>query len=149
MNVKKTKTLVFEHQKSATPAFLYGTDVIEQVDEFKYLGMMMHGTKGLTPALELLCTAARRAMIGLRRRCQQLHMHDPVLKCQLFDALVRPILCYCCADHHPSTNLGDQLHGSLQAGTAAARALPEEPSHRGGEVPRVPAGVIVAAEPGI
>ena len=54
MNVKKTKTLVFEHRKSATPAFLYGTDVIEQVNELKYLGMMMHGTKGLTPALELL-----------------------------------------------------------------------------------------------
>ena len=35
-------------------------------------------------------------MFGLQRRCQQLSIHDPVLKCKLFDTLVRPILCYCC-----------------------------------------------------
>ena len=35
-------------------------------------------------------------MFGLYRRCQQLSIHDPVLKCKLFDTLVKPILCYCC-----------------------------------------------------
>lgn len=70
--------------------------IIEQVDEFKYLGILTHGTKGLSPALELLCKAAKRAMFGLQRRCQQLNIQDPVLKCKLFDTLVRPILCYCC-----------------------------------------------------
>ena len=30
------------------------------------------------------------------RRCQQLHIHDPIVKCKLFDALVKPILCYGC-----------------------------------------------------
>ena len=96
VNVKKTKTLVFERRKSVTPAFLYEGNVIEQVDEFKYLGILTHGTKGLSPALELLCKAAKRAMFGLQRRCQQLNIQDPVLKCKLFDTLVRPILCYCC-----------------------------------------------------
>ena len=96
VNVKKTKTLVFEHRKSATPAFVYAGDPIEQVDEFKYLGILMHGTKGLSPAIQFLCKAARRAMFGLYRRCQQLSIHDPVLKCKLFDTLVKPILCYCC-----------------------------------------------------
>ena len=96
VNVKKTKTLVFEHRKSATPAFLYAGEPVEQVDEFKYLGILMHGTRGLSPAIEFLCKAARRAMFGVYRRCQQLSIHDPVLKCKLFDALVKPILCYCC-----------------------------------------------------
>ena len=96
VNVKKTKTLVFEHRKSATPAFLYAGDPIEQVDEFKYLGILMHGTRGLSPAIKFLCKAARRAMFGLYRRCQQLSLHDPVLKCKLFDTLVKAILCYCC-----------------------------------------------------
>ena len=82
--------------KSVTPAFLYEGNVIDQVDEFKYLGNLTHGTKGLSPALELLCKAAKRAMFGLQRRCQQLNIQDPVLKCKLFDTLVRPILCYCC-----------------------------------------------------
>ena len=75
---------------------MYDGNVIEQVDEFKYLGILTHGTKGLSPALELLCKAAKHAMFGLQRRCQQFNIQDPVLKCKPFDILVRPILCYCC-----------------------------------------------------
>ena len=56
----------------------------------------MHETKGLTPAMKYLCKAAKRAMSGLERRCQQLRIHDPTLKCKLFDTLVKPILCYGC-----------------------------------------------------
>ncbi len=93
VNVNTTKILVFEHRKSTTPVFLHGERDIEQVDEFKYLGMLMHGTKGLSPAIDLLCKAARRAIFGMQHRCQQLSIHDPVLKCKLFDTLVRPILC--------------------------------------------------------
>ena len=96
VNVKKTKTLVFETRASATPPLMYAGNCIEQVDVFKYLGVMLHATKGLSPAIEYLCKAAKRAMFGLQRRCQQLHIHDPVLKCKLFDTLVKPILCYCC-----------------------------------------------------
>ena len=37
-------------------------------------------------------------MFGLQRRCQQLHLHDPIINCKLFDTLVimKPILCYGC-----------------------------------------------------
>ena len=84
-NVFLTKTLVLEHRKSATPAFLYAGDPIEQADEFKYLGILMHGTRGLSPATEFLCNAARRAMFGLHRHCQQLSIHDPVVKCKRFE----------------------------------------------------------------
>ncbi len=35
-------------------------------------------------------------MFGVQRRCQQLEIHEPVLKCKLFDTLVKTILCYCC-----------------------------------------------------
>ena len=56
----------------------------------------MHGTKGLGPAIEYLCKAAKRAMFGLQRRCQQLSIYDPILKCNLFDTLVKPIWRYCC-----------------------------------------------------
>ena len=73
MNVKKTKTWVCERRKSVTLAFLYEGNVIEQVDEFKYLGILTHCTKGLSPALALLCKATKRAMFGLQRRCQTLY----------------------------------------------------------------------------
>ncbi len=59
-SVNKTKILVFEHRKSTTPAFLYGDKNIEQADEFEYLGMLMHGIKGLSLDIDLLCKAARR-----------------------------------------------------------------------------------------
>ena len=58
--------------------------------------MIMTYTPTLTPAIEYLCKTATRAMFGLQRRCQQLHLHDPIIKCKLFDTLVKPILCYGC-----------------------------------------------------
>ena len=69
VNVKKTKIVVFELRKSITPCFCSNGDTIEQVDEFKYPGVLMHGTKGLSPAIDYLCKAAKRAMFGLQRRC--------------------------------------------------------------------------------
>ena len=50
--------------------------------------------RGLSKAIGTLCQAAKRAMFGLLRRCQQLHMHDPIVKCKLFDTLVKPRLYY-------------------------------------------------------
>lgn len=40
-NVRKTKTMVFEHQKSQTPVLTYEGNDIGQVENFKYLGMIM------------------------------------------------------------------------------------------------------------
>ena len=96
VNVLKTKTMVFESRRTHTPPFTYAGAAIDQVEMFKYLGTTMHATRGLTAALETLCKAAKRAMFGLHSRCQQLHIHDPIVKCKLFDALVKPILCYGC-----------------------------------------------------
>ena len=45
----------------------------------------MHGARGLSTAIETLCQAAKRVMFGLLRRCQQLHIHDPIVKCNLVD----------------------------------------------------------------
>ena len=52
VNVAKTKALVFEARKNVMPPLIYAGNAIEQVDIFKYLGVQMHGTKGLTPAME-------------------------------------------------------------------------------------------------
>ena len=107
VNVQKTKTMVFEHQKSQTLPFTYAGNEIEQVENFKYLGMIMTYTRTLTPAIEYLCKAATRAMFGLQRRCQRLHLHDPIIKCKLFDTLVKPILCYGCEVWSTVANCND------------------------------------------
>ena len=90
--------MVFQHANCtpSKPSFVYAGEPFEQVDEFKYLGALMHTTGGLTPAIAYLHQAARRAMFGLYLRCQQLHVHDPALKLKLFDTLVRTVLSYCC-----------------------------------------------------
>ena len=53
-------------------------------------------TRTLTPAIEYLCKAATRAMFDLHHLCQQLHFHDRIIKCKLFDTIVKPALCYGC-----------------------------------------------------
>ena len=47
-------------------------------------------------AIEQLVVSARKALFAMYARCRQLHITDPRLRCQLFDALVRPILSYAC-----------------------------------------------------
>ena len=83
--------MVFEHQKLQTPPFTYAGNEIEQVEKSKFLEMIMKYTRTMTPAIEYLCKATTRAMLGLQRCCQQLHLHDPIIKCKLFDTLVKPI----------------------------------------------------------
>jgi hypothetical protein len=44
----------------------------------------------------------KKAVFPLRCRCAELHIFDPALQCQLFDALVKPVLSYGCevwSDH--------------------------------------------------
>ena len=84
VNVQKTKTMVFEHQKSQTPPFTYAGNDIEQVEGFKYLGMFLKHSRTLNAAIDHLCKAATRAMFALQRRCQQLHLHDPGIQCNFF-----------------------------------------------------------------
>ena len=54
VNVNKTKIQVFEHRKSSTPSFFFNGDIIEQVNDFRHLGVLMHSTKRLRPAIEYL-----------------------------------------------------------------------------------------------
>ncbi len=38
----------------------------------------------------------KKAIFALQRRCAELRIFDPELQCQLFDALVKPMLSYRC-----------------------------------------------------
>jgi hypothetical protein len=51
VNVKKTKVVVFEARKSVCQTFQYEGEVIEQLNSFKYLGVELHGTKGMQAAI--------------------------------------------------------------------------------------------------
>jgi hypothetical protein len=51
VNVKKTKVVVFEARKSVCQAFQYEGEALEQLNSFKYLGVELHGTKGMQAAI--------------------------------------------------------------------------------------------------
>ncbi len=98
--MKKTKILVFVPRESSHPSCLFDDETAEQVDEFNFRRVLLHCMEG-SSAMNHLCKAAKRAMSGVQRRCQQYIIDHPVLKCKLFanssiDTLVKPILCFCC-----------------------------------------------------
>ena len=88
--------MVFEAKRNECQPFMFNGQVIERVDVFKYLGIAFHAQRGLSCAMEQLCCSARKALFALHGRCHELHITCPKLKCTLFDALVRPVLSYCC-----------------------------------------------------
>ncbi len=96
VNVKKTKVVVFEARKSVCQAFQYEGETIEQLNSFKYLGVELHGTKGMQAAILWLAMLGKKAVFALRRRCAELRIFDPALQCQLFDALVKLVFSYGC-----------------------------------------------------
>ena len=42
----------------------------------------------------LALKSAERAVLALRSRCAALNLYDPIVLCQLFDALIVPVLMY-------------------------------------------------------
>ena len=89
--------MVFEHQRSHTSPFLYAGDNTEQVEEFKYLGMVLKYSRTLISAIEYLCKAATQGPCLLRcGGASSCIFHDPHIECKLFDTLVKASLCYCC-----------------------------------------------------
>jgi len=47
-------------------------------------------------AIQQLAMSRKKAVFALQRRCAKLHIFDPALQCQLFDALVKLVLSYGC-----------------------------------------------------
>ncbi len=96
VNVKKTKVVVFEACKFVCHAFQYEGEAIKQLNSFKYLGVELHGIKGMQATIQQLAMSGKKAIFALWRKCAELRIFDPALQCQLFDALVKPVLSYGC-----------------------------------------------------
>ncbi len=93
MNVKKTKVVVFGSKVNSSPLH-YDGSIVEEVASFRYLGIKLHRSGSLKTAIEHLAVAGQRAVFALRRRCADLKINNPAIMCQLFDALVKPVLSY-------------------------------------------------------
>ena len=69
---------------------------VEQVDRYKYLGLVMHRNGTFTCAVESLKSAAQRALFALQARCAELGIVNTRLRCKLYNAVVKPVLSYGC-----------------------------------------------------
>ncbi len=99
-------------------AFQYEGEAIEQLNSFKYIGVELHGTKGMQATIQRLAMSRKKVVFTLRRRCAELRIFDPTLQCQLFDALVKPVLRYGCevwSDHMAREQLEVVHRGFLKS----------------------------------
>ncbi len=71
-------------------------DVIERVQTFKYLGILLETTTNLDNVVEHLATANRCSLFALNRRYAELRIMDVKLRCNLFNTLVRSTTSYAC-----------------------------------------------------
>jgi hypothetical protein len=101
VNVKKTKVVVFGSRVNSSPLHYDGSHV-EEVASFRYLRIELHRSGSLKIVVEHLVAAEKRAVFALRQRCADLKINDSAIVCQLFDALVKPILSYGLMSRPPS-----------------------------------------------
>ncbi len=76
--------------------FVFEGDIIEHVQTFKYLRILLETTSNLDRAMEHLAVANRCSLFALNRHCAKLHIMDIKLHCDLFNMLVRSIASYAC-----------------------------------------------------
>jgi hypothetical protein len=71
VNVKKTKVVVFKARKYVCQVFQYEGKAIEQLKFFKYLGVELHGTKGMQAAIQRLAMSGKKAIFALRTQMRR------------------------------------------------------------------------------
>jgi hypothetical protein len=76
--------------------FVFKGDVIERVQTFKYLGILLETTLNLDNVVEHLVAASKYLLFALNRCCAELCIMDVKLRCNLFNSLVRSTTSYAC-----------------------------------------------------
>ena len=97
VNMSKTQVIIFNDFRHHTPeVFSYGHQALQIVDQYVYLGIVLHKRGGFKPAVQKLAAAGKRAVFAMQQRCADLGIQDIALRCSLFSSLVQPVLSYGC-----------------------------------------------------
>ena len=119
VNVEKTKVVVFGARAYTPPPpprahpWHYAGRPVPLEPSFRYLGVVMHSTRGVGPAVQHVRAAGLRALWGMLARCKTMGIVDFALRTRLYRALVEPILTY------GAGVWGPDLMPTTQAGLAA------------------------------
>jgi len=93
--MKKTKVMVFN---SVDPCqkFVFEGDIIECVQTFNNLGILLETILNLDSVVEHLVAANKHSLFALNCHCAKLCIMDVKLRCDLFNTLVRSTASYAC-----------------------------------------------------
>ena len=108
INHSKTKTMVFSRgNKMINTSFNINGETLENVKEFKYLGITIHKKScSFTPTLKYFRLKATRALYALRNKINFNNIPIKVAL-KLFDAIIKPILLYGSEVWEPFINQDD------------------------------------------
>lgn len=95
VNLKKTQTMVFGRGKPPKLDIYFRNHLIEQVDKYKYLGLIFSANGDFNISQEDLSKGALRAYFKLPKCCDS-HSIRPKSFLHLFDHTIKPILLYAC-----------------------------------------------------
>lgn len=97
MGPRKTCAVVFRRAQAKVPSgfrlLFRGAEVPVQ-NEYVYLGVRMHATKGLAGASDALAVSGCKAMHALLTQCRRANLTQIDIKTRMFDVLVEPVLSY-------------------------------------------------------
>ena len=121
VNLAKTHVVVFRRPRAARPTAIlsYQGHPLAFVDSCRYLGLLLHATKGFTAASDDLALKGRKAMLGLLPLLKLHHITQPDLRLRLFDILVEPVLSFGAHIWGPSM-CSSWLSAGYTAGACAA-----------------------------
>lgn len=127
VNLDKTEIVVYGgkgRKGRGNTEWSYQGQPVQVSDSFRYLGVCLHATKGLSVAKEALKTAGLRAMWGMLGKFKAMQLQDLYMKTHMFDLLVRPVLGYCCEVWGPdSLQEVDTATGMLANSLQAVQSL--------------------------
>ena len=95
INISKSKVVIFGSQGIQECSFHIGSETLEIVDSYKYLGTVFAKSGSFLTARKHVAEQARKALFLLYTRINNLYL--PIdLQIKLFDHTVLPIMTYSC-----------------------------------------------------
>ena len=94
INPKKTKIMIFQRwTKNSDYVFHIGSETIDIVQNYTYLGTRISSSGNFTLSLQHLRQKALHAFFGLRRHTD-FNKLKPSLACKILDSMISPVLTY-------------------------------------------------------
>ena len=91
--MNKSKVVVFSKGRPGNYSFRLNNEILEEVGEFKYLGVLLSRNGSFYATKKHLASQADKAMHSLIKKTRSLLLPTD-LQIELFDKLVKPILLY-------------------------------------------------------